>query len=360
MNVTITQETNSRLKITFPYNEKIVSAMRQVPSRWYHHKDRYWTIPSNQESVNSLLENLYNTGMFTAFDQKEKTVHQVTLENAAVQAGIDEMCRKLKYRIYSKSTIRSYTVQVKRFFDYTELEPASVKRHDIVLYLESLQNQLGISRTFAAHTINGLQHFYRYSYSIIDNPAENMHLPKKAQKYPDILAKSEVSRILAGVQNVKHRLLLTLVYSAGMRVSEAVKLKLDDLDFERSTIHVRQSKNRKDRYIMLAEGIRPLFEEYNDNYKLKDWLFPGQKRGSHLSVRSAQCVFERAVDGCNICKHVSIHSLRHAFATHLLEDGIDLRYIQKLLGHKSVRTTEIYTHVSTADIQKIPSPLDTL
>ena len=151
-----------------------------------------------------------------------------------------------------------------------------------------------------------------------------------------------------------------LIYSAGLRVGEAVTLKLDDLDFERSLIHIRQGKGKKDRFVMLSRTIRGTYQEYRACYPVKEWLFPGADITAHLSVRSAQSIFYNAAESAGIKKNVSIHSLRHSFATHLLENGTDLRYIQELLGHKSSRTTEMYTHVSNLDIRNILSPLDEL
>jgi len=209
--------------------------------------------------------------------------------------------------------------------------------------------------------ISGLQAFYRsMGRKGTENPAEGIPYPKHELRYPDILSKEEVRRILQAPRNLKHRLLLMLIYSAGLRVGEAVTLKLDDLDFERSLIHIRQGKGKKDRFVMLSRTIRGTYQEYRACYPVKEWLFPGADITAHLSVRSAQSIFYNAAESAGIKKNVSIHSLRHSFATHLLENGTDLRYIQELLGHKSSRTTEMYTHVSNRDIRNILSPLDEL
>lgn len=192
------------------------------------------------------------------------------------------------------------------------------------------------------------------------NPAINIVLPKKQTRYPDVLSKEEVKRLFSVLSNIKHRFLLKLIYSAGLRVSEAVTLKITDLDFDRRMIHIRQAKGRKDRFVMLSAAAAVEYKGYRDNVLLKDWLFPGANPDCHLSIRSAQAVFSKAAERAKIAKEVSVHSLRHSFATHLLENGTDLRYIQVLLGHKSSRTTEIYTHVSKLDINRIKSPLDGL
>lgn len=133
---------------------------------------------------------------------------------------------------------------------------------------------------------------------------------------------------------------------------------MDDLDFDRNLIHIRMAKGRKDRYVIFSEVLKNLLEVYQRNYVLRSWFFPGRDLTKHIAIRTAQAVFEQSCERCSIRKKVSIHSLRHAFATHLLEDGVDLRYIQELLGDKSSRTTETYTHVCRTDIRKIASPPD--
>ncbi len=155
--------------------------------------------------------------------------------------------------------------------------------------------------------------------------------------------------------------MLFLTYSSGLRVSEVVRLRLADLDSERKTVHVRQGKGRKDRLTVLSDGAYEIVLQYIQLEKPgTGWLFPGQYQGSHLTERTLQKVFENAVMNAKIMKKVSLHSLRHSFATHLLEGGIDIRYIQELLGHQSMRTTEIYTHVAIKDVRRIQSPLDRL
>jgi len=184
--------------------------------------------------------------------------------------------------------------------------------------------------------------------------------PKKEKKLPNILSQSEVLSILDSVDNIKHKSILFLTYSAGLRVGEVVRLKIDDIDSDRMLIHIRQGKGRKDRYTILSEVALDILREYAYIAKPKDWLFPGGKDNDFLTERSVQKIFATACKKANIKKNVSVHSLRHSFATHLLESGTDLRYIQELLGHSSSKTTEIYTHVTQANLSKIRSPLDRL
>ncbi|GHT52503.1 hypothetical protein FACS1894106_1360 [Spirochaetia bacterium] len=188
----------------------------------------------------------------------------------------------------------------------------------------------------------------------------NLYRPRQDKQLPGILSRSEVKQILDSEKNPKHRLLLMLAYSSGLRVSEVVALKREHIDINRLLLLVRAGKGRKDRYSILSRKTAEYIKEYYSVYEINDWLFPGQPSGKHLSIRSAQYVFDKAIRKAEICKDVSIHNLRHTFATHLLENGTDIRYIQGLLGHNSLRTTERYTHVAKRSILKIQSPLDSL
>ena len=175
-----------------------------------------------------------------------------------------------------------------------------------------------------------------------------------------MLSKEEVKRILDVTVNIKHKALLMLMYSGGLRVGEIVRLKPEDIDAERSLIHIKGSKGRKDRYTILSKSVLVVLRKYYHQYRPQKWLFEGAKPGKHISTRTVQAIFKHACEKAGIKKEVSAHFLRHSFATHLLEGGIDLRYIQEILGHKSSKTTEIYTHVSKASIARIKSPLDTI
>jgi site-specific recombinase XerD len=184
--------------------------------------------------------------------------------------------------------------------------------------------------------------------------------PREDKKLPAVLSGAEVVAVLSALENLKHRLLLTLTYSSGLRVSEAVSLKFSDIDFGRRTVLIRNGKGRKDRYTMLSDKAVLLLAEYCKSLHAADWVFPGQPATAHLSTRSAQRIFEQALAKAGIAKQASIHSLRHSFATHLMEQGTELRYIQKLLGHSSVKTTERYTHVAKRSVLSVKSPLDML
>ena len=346
---------DGQIQVNTPYDPEIISIMRAIPHRTWDKSACAWFLPDDQKYLNSLLQGLYNTGRFTAKPLPGEACSNNTTYSTATQT----MLRELKLKGFSRATLKIYKKQIESFFSRTGLIPEDTRQEDIKIYLEKLNSIAGCSRSYAVQCISALKNFYRYGcLKSGSNPAEKIPLPKKEQKYPDILSREEVRKIIHSVINMKHRFLLMLTYSAGLRVSEVVKLRCSDLDFDRMMIHIRQAKGYKDRYVIFSQKALECCMKYRDNHIVKEWLFAGANTGDHLSIRSAQKVFERSAEKAGIIKNVSIHSLRHAFATHLLEDGVDLRYIQELLGHKSSRTTEVYTHVTKADIRNIKSPLD--
>jgi integrase/recombinase XerD len=185
-----------------------------------------------------------------------------------------------------------------------------------------------------------------------------LHRPRRSRKLPKVLSKEEVKAILVAHCNAKHRMMLSLVYACGLRSGELLSIKPGDIDSRRGIIFIRQGKGRKDRIVPSPQKLLQPLRDYYKAYRATNWLFEGQKVGTRYSPKSLQSVLKQAVRKAGIRKNVTLHWLRHSYATHLLESGTDLRYIQELLGHKRSRTTEIYTHVSTKNIQDIKSPFD--
>jgi len=370
LNVSIRGDGQGHLLVQTPYCPDIVKQIRSVPDRIWDPNHQAWLIPDTREHLDALLAGLFRTGMFTSPNQgpdksppiKGKNQETPSPDKAdEIRLGIDKVRRHLRLNGYSRHTVQAYTNQLGQFFRRTGAEPTTVRRETILLYLEEIAGSIGLSRSMAAQCIGALKHFYRINYpGIVPNPADSIKPPRRGKHFPDILSKAEVRSLIDSIRNIKHRMLISLTYSCGLRVSEAVHLKVKDLDFKRGLVHIRSGKGDKDRYVMLSPSLKALYDQYRREVMVHSWLFPGRSPSDHISVRTAQAVFNSARDHAEIRKHVSIHSLRHSFATHLLEEGTDLRYIQELLGHSSTRTTEIYTHVSRLDIQNIHSPFDTL
>jgi site-specific recombinase XerD len=216
------------------------------------------------------------------------------------------------------------------------------------------------SHSFANQAISAIKFLWVYILHKPDYEIEVLPRPNKERKLPNVLAKEEVFCILNALQNEKHKAILYLIYSAGLRVGEVVRLQPSDIDTKRMLIKVRQGKGRKDRYTLLSEVALKQLKKYYQLYKPEKWLFPGANDDNFLTERTVERIFENACTNAKIKANVTVHSLRHSFATHLLEGGTDLRYIQELLGHSSSKTTEIYTHVTEKKLSNIRSPLDCL
>lgn len=265
---------------------------------------------------------------------------------------------ELRLRNYSYKTIKSYLSCLRAFIDYVKPKhPRQVTQEEIRGYFLFLIEK----RKLTAGTVNQAFSALRFLYTELYNMPfiiGKLPRPMKEHKLPDILNEEEVMKIFNAVSNLKHQTMLMLAYASGLRVSELVSLRIEDIDGKRSLIHIRDAKGKKDRFTVFPQSLRARLLTYWKTYKLgrSGWLFPGDRIEKHLSVRSIQAVLMRAIRASGITKPVSMHTLRHSFATHLLEHGTDLRYIQALLGHQSVRTTEVYTHVSTKSIGQVRSP----
>jgi site-specific recombinase XerD len=264
---------------------------------------------------------------------------------------------ELHSRKYSGNTIDAYVYYNKDLCRIAKKVPDDIGEGDIKQYLVYLNNERKASASGMNLAISALKFFY--CRVLGRNFIREQHRPRQDRKLPVVLTKQEVKRMIDKVHNPKHRLLLMLAYSSGLRVSEVVSLTRDQIDLKRKTILIRMGKGRKDRYTMLSELAAASLEKYYDLTGIENWLFPGVPPSTHLSIRTAQRIFYDAAVLAGIGKDISIHSLRHSFATHLLESGIDVRYIQELLGHKSLRTTERYTHVARHKALRVMSPLDT-
>jgi len=269
--------------------------------------------------------------------------------------------RELKQQNYSESTYRVYLSQFKSFY-YSSFYTSELSRNDIMNYLLHIRSK-GHSQSLQNQVINAIK-FYTERVLRRDREFYNIERPRKEKRLPKILSKVEVKRLLACVKNEKHKMILTLIYACGLRVGELIHLELTDIDSRRMRLHVRQSKGRKDRYLPLNDLLIKELRQYYRKYKPEKYLFEGispkNEAAPKYSESSIRKVFKRSLKKAKITKPIKLHGLRHSYATHLLEYGIDLRYIQTLLGHSSSKTTEIYTHVSTKKLDSIPSPIEFL
>ena len=259
----------------------------------------------------------------------------------------------LRLRNYSPKTRKSYLFYIKEYLDFTKKKNIKDKNKAIEEFLLSKQNKGRSSQTINL-ALNVIKFFYREVLKSKDQI--NFKCAKRSKKLPVVLSRREIEKIILNINNFKHKLIISLAYASGLRVSEIVNLKVKDVDLDELIIHIKQAKGKKDRITVFPAKLKMNFQNLIIGKKTHDFIFESV-RGGKLTTSSAQKVFQRALKNSGIKKEATFHSLRHSFATHLLENGTDVRYVQELLGHSNIRTTQIYTQVTNPAIKNIKSPL---
>lgn len=356
MDIFINTGNLNEIILKLPYSEENLQRIKQIPGRKWDLEEKYWTIPNTFTSVEvfkvlfdldeNILKKLYEFRVMTK-PEKQETIKPL----------IRKVRQEIKISGFSPKTEKAYVGHILRFYNYFDGKILSISEQEIKNYLSDLLSGNQVSSSYMNQALSALKFFYNNIQGSKD-VISNIKSPKRQQKLPQILSMEEIFSIFKSIKNPKHRMMIMLIYSAGLRISEAVNLKVSDIDVNRKLIRVAQAKGKKDRYTLLSDIALTALTHYYQAYEPQEWLFEGGKEGRHITERSIQNVFDRACTKAGIQKEVSVHTLRHSFATHLLEAGTDLRYIQELLGHQSSKTTEIYTHVSNQAISKIQSPLD--
>jgi integrase/recombinase XerD len=269
------------------------------------------------------------------------------------------MIEDMKLRNYAPRTIKIYVKRVATFAQHFGKSPQRLGAADIRAYLLFLVQEKPTAASYYGQAISALRFLYRSTLGkkwVVDDVVS----PKKQRKLPVVLSPGEVAQFFEAVASLKHRAILMTAYAAGLRVSEVVALRVDDIDSRRMVIRLRQAKGQKDRYTMLSPRLLTILREYWKAARPTQFLFPGNVPDRSITARTVEKACRRAREAARLGKHVTVHTLRHSFATHLLEGGTDLRIIQVLLGHRSLRTTAVYTHVSTSTLQATQSPFDRL
>jgi len=270
-----------------------------------------------------------------------------------MQQWLEKMKNELKIRNYSPKTISAYSACLEDYFNYKQVNLDKLDQENIRSYLLSKQTKEYSSQTINVY-LNAIKYFY---HDIIrSHESFNIKFAKRNKALPVVLSRQEIQNLLATVKNAKHYLLLSLSYGAGLRVSEVINIKVRDLNLAELTIHLKEAKGKKDRITLVPEKLVDSLRNLIAGKAGDDYVFESE-RGGKLTERTAQIVFEKALKSAGIKKEATFHSLRHSFATHLLENGTDIRYVQELLGHANIRTTQIYTHVTNPALKNIKSPL---
>lgn len=344
-----THRSKNIIWVQFQYNQNLINQFKQrFPSAKWSQSKKSWYLVDLPTVRNSL-------------ELMKKDPHLKLLDkiNTVNQEAFQDYYDQLRLKAYSPNTIRMYLSEFGHLLlilkDYPVDDLTHQRLKDYFLYCVKVLN---MGERKMNGKINAVK-FYFEKVKLQPQMFFNIPRPKKPLTLPKMLSKAEIKRLFKVVNNPKHQLILKLCYGMGLRVSEIVKLKISHIDSDNMVVLVSGAKGKKDRYVNLPNSVLELLRNYYKEHKPKEWLFEGQYGGVY-SPRSVQAIFKRAMFKANINKKIGVHGLRHSYATHLLESGADLRFIQQLLGHHSIKTTQIYTHVSNSALTNLKSPLDTL
>ena len=340
----MTHKGEARIAIYFEINaENLYCVKHFIDSKWSQ-KRKVWHLPDTEE----------NRRRF------DLTSASSTLPSFEGINAIEKFRRWLFSKRYSENTIKTYTDALRSFLVfYRHISITEITNEHVIHYNNEFILENKLSASYQNQIVNALKLFFLVVTEKSIDP-QLIHRPKVSKLLPNVLSKQEVKEILNSSINLKHRTMLSLIYACGLRCSEVLNLQFSDIQTERGLLMIRNSKGKKDRIVPISLKVIEMLRDYYKIYRPTKWLFEGQIVGEPYKARSLQSALHRSVDKTAIKKPVTLHWLRHSYATHLLETGTDLRYIQELLGHSSSRTTEIYTHVSTKNIQNIRSPFDEL
>ena len=358
--IIVIKTVKGRLKLIFGFNKALSYLIKTMPYHSWDTKNKWYSVPYTDDHLNQIKEIALGENLKFKYEeekQEEKSVKKRNYDTKESKKCPDEFILKLKELRYSYSTLKTHKNLFIEFLNYyRSFDPEKIDEQMITDFLRHLVIERKVSISYQNQAINAIKFYYEKVLGG-NRKVYRVERPKEEKTLPVVLSEKEVAAIFNAVTNSKHKAILMVTYSGGLRVSEVVNLKIEDIDSVRMQIRVEQSKGKKDRYTLLAKRTLLELRNYFLEYHPKIWLFEGQA-GEQYSVRSIQAIMKEAVQKAGIKKKVSVHTLRHSFATHLLENGTDLRYIQTILGHSSSKTTEIYTHVTTKGFNQIKNPID--
>ena len=370
--ITLTKKSHRDLAcifMEFEFDTELINLCKTLGARWSKNQNG-WYLPYRQGVVNTIFDQFKDYAYVDYSALKQGGVQRSLQESVKRERPLKHFSEAVKNEIaafdhilgakgYAQNTRDTYKNMIEVFFGYfMDRIPDEIDNAAINVFMNELNIGRGYSASYMRQMIGEIKLFYsRRKNRLID--FDLLELPKKRRSLPKVLSLEEVNRILDQVKNLKHRTMISLQYGCGLRVSELLALKPEHFNKDRNTVMILNSKGRLDRRLKVSESLLRLLREYYKAYQPSDYLFEGQNGGQY-SDRSVNQFLQRAAKNAEIKRHVSSHMLRHSYATHLLEGGVDLRYIQELLGHKSSKTTEIYTYVSNHKLESLPSPFDFL
>ena len=368
----------------FLFDQEILTRIRNISGAYFSGSLRCWLIPYREDYLPYLRQQLNGLQVTEVREEEKEETDDTTLsggrserrvvsgriqgssepvgEESLLPASrklLDKYIRYLRGKRYSESTVQTYGYFAADLLRYLKGKPLDqVNNRDVERFIEEVIVPRDYSISTHRQFVSSMKHFSECFPETQIRPVEITY-PKKDYRLPEVLSEEEVLSLIRVTKNLKHRTILTMLYSAGLRIGELLRLQLTDIDLERRQLFIRHSKGRKDRYAFLAEASVPLVMNYLETYRPRYWFVEGSS-GQPYSASSVRGFLKHSCRAAGIRKHVTPHTLRHSFATHLLENGVDIRYIQELLGHSKPETTMIYTHISRKQLKNIRSPLDTM
>lgn len=370
----------NQIKLVFDYDQELIDLVKQLEGIKWSKTNKCWYILNNPDNLKKVIfitsknEIILDKDEFFKHSQNDKVVSATSnlkpinkieknkpkiIKKEKLIECPKEYLEKLKLKRYSENTIKTYSWLFTEFINfYPDKDIDLITDEDIKNFQLYLVEEKNISESYQNQSINSIKFYYEQVKKLPKTTYELIR-PKKSRKLPSVLSEEEIQLLLKSTDNLKHKSILYLIYSAGLRISEVINLTIKDIDSKRMILNIRNAKGKKDRVSLLSEKLLILLREYYKEYKPVKWVFESYNN-SQYSTRSIDKIIKKSAKNAGIIKNISAHILRHSFATHLLERGTDIKYIQKLLGHDSIRTTEIYTHITKKGFEKIKSPLDNL
>lgn len=348
-----------RIKVFIPYPlREEREAFKRLNTSYYHPDQKLWSIVNTPENL-ACLKKLFGGKLIVASQSEPvRQEPKFQLGDAGLRA-LDQLQQKLVVKAYSPSTIANYCGGFSKFLRFFEQHDIpSLSKEEIEAFVYHQITKYKISESAQNCLINAIKAYYE---QVLGKPREyyDIQRPKRSQSLPNVLSKEEVVSLVRVTDNLKHRAILLTIYSAGLRISEAIQLRVRDIHSDEGYLFIKGSKNKKDRKTILSPILLTELRSYYKCYKPSYWLFEGQEGGQY-STKSIQNIFRAAVNKSGVNPWATVHTLRHSFATHLLQQGTNLRMIQVLLGHSSTKTTEIYSHVLAVSNKNVTSPLDSI
>jgi integrase/recombinase XerD len=379
----VNRDGGSRISLRFAFDRELIKVVKELPDARWSSSGGYWHITDSLDIISLLLNSFHGKAYVDYSALKLSMAEKIRLKRGEEQKngsgkakgvtdaelpvltkkGEEDIARYRRWmdaNRYPQATIQNYSSMMVKFLRFMSPKEASeCTSDDLIRIVDEYILPKGLSYSFQNQMISSVKKFYGNIYKTVIDPGE-VNRPRTRHRLPNVLSKEDVKRILSVITNEKHRVMLSLIYACGLRRSELLQLLPADIERGRKLLRIREAKGFKDRVVPVSEKIIEMIDDYLKHYKPKFYLFEGQWPGEKYSTSSLEKILKTACKKAGLRKEISLHWLRHSYATHLLESGTDLKYIQELLGHRSSRTTEIYLHVSVKSLQKIRSPFDDL